>query len=145
MTLSLDDLQQLTTITGDSSFQNQYDNWGGYGTYTGVTISELVELVGGMTPNDTVNITSFDGYSQEFGYANVYPNATWADIQGSMILAYSYNGTSVLEWDDGMRLVMLPPDEAYSNDDAMHTSSISVISAGSRWVRFVSIIEVISG
>jgi 3',5'-cyclic AMP phosphodiesterase CpdA len=145
VTLSLDDLQQLTTITGDSSFQNQYDNWGGYGTYTGVTISELVELVGGMTPDDTVNITSFDGYSQEFGYANVYPNATWADIQGSMILAYSYNGTSVLEWDDGMRLVMLPPDEAYSNNDAIQTSSISVISAGSRWVRFVSIIEVISG
>lgn len=145
MTLSLEDLQQLTTITGNTSFENQFNNWRGYGTYTGVAISELVELVGGMSFGDTLNITSFDGFSQEFSYANVYPNATWADIQGSMILAYSYNGTSVLDWADGMRLVMLPPDQAYSNNDAIQTSSVDVISAGSRWVRFVSIIEVISG
>jgi len=63
-----------------------------------------------------------------------------------MVLAYAYNGTSILDWADGMRLVMFPPDEAYSNEDAIQTAgNVSVISAGSRWVRFVSIIEVISG
>ena len=90
-------------------------------------------------------VRSFDGYSQEFSYSNVYPNTTWAEIQGPMILAYTYNETQVLEWDDGMRIAMLPPDNAYSNDDAIQTSEFGdVISAGTFWVRFVSLIEVVS-
>jgi 3',5'-cyclic AMP phosphodiesterase CpdA len=146
MTLTLDDLLQMNIVTGYSSFQNQYDNWRGHGTYTGIAISELVELVGGMTTNDTLIVRSFDGYAQEFSYSNIYPNTTWAEIQGPIILAYAYNDTSVLDWVDGMRLVMIPPDGEYSNTDAIQTSeSGDVISAGSRWVRFVSLIEVISG
>ena len=145
VTLSLDDLLQMDTVHGLSSFQNQYDNWRGYGTYTGVHISELVELVGGMTTDDKLVVRSFDGYSQEFSYSNVYPNSTWAEIQGPMILAYTYNETRVLEWADGMRIVMIPPDGGYSNSDAIQTSEFGgVISAGTFWVRFVSIIEVIS-
>ena len=146
VTLSLDDLLLMNIVTGYSSFQNQYDNWRGHGTYTGITISELVELVGGMSTGDKLVVTSFDGYSQEFSYSNVYPNETWADIQGPMVLAYAYNDTSILDWADGMRLVMVPPDGEYSNTDAIQTSeSGDVISAGGRWVRFVSLIEVISG
>ncbi|MHA1287944.1 MAG: metallophosphoesterase family protein [Candidatus Thorarchaeota archaeon] len=146
VTLFLDDLLLMDVVTGFSSFQNQYDNWRGHGTYTGIAISELVELVGGMTINDTLVVRSFDGYAQEFSYSNVYPNTTWAEIQGPMILSYSYNDTSILDWADGMRLAMIPPDGGYSNADANQTSeSGAIISAGARWVRFVSLIEVISG
>ncbi|MGY5871036.1 MAG: metallophosphoesterase, partial [Candidatus Thorarchaeota archaeon] len=138
VTLSLDDLLQMDVVTGYSSFQNQYDNWRGHGTYTGIAILELVELVGGITINDTLVVRSFDGYAQEFSYSNVYPNTTWAEIQGPMVLAYSYNDTEVLDWVDGIRLVMIPPDGEYSNIDATQTSeSGDVISAGARWVRFV--------
>lgn len=146
VTLSLDDLLLMDVITEYSSFQNQFDNWRGHGTYTGIAISELIELVGGMTVNDTLVVRSFDGYEQEFSYSNIYPNTTWAEIQGPMILSYAYNDTSVLDWTDGMRLVMLPPDGGYSNTDVIQTSeSGDVTSAGARWVRFVSVIEVISG
>ena len=146
VTLSLEDLVGMETVTGFSSFQNQYDNWRGQGIYSGVAISDLIELVGGMTTNDRLIVRSFDGYSQEFGYANVYPNATWSEIQGPMILAYSYNDTLVPDWTDGMRLVMIPPDGGYNNLDATQTSvSGAVVSGGTRWVRFVSSIEVISG
>jgi len=146
VTLSLDDLLQMDRVSGFSSFQNQYDNWRGQGDYSGVAISDLIELVGGIAINDTLIVRSFDGYAQEFGYSNLYPNATWAEIQGPMILAYSYNDTLVLDWTDGMRLVMIPSDGGYSNLDAIQTSeSNDVISAGARWVRFVSSIEVISG
>jgi predicted phosphodiesterase len=146
VTLSLDDLLLMDVVTGYSSFQNQYDNWRGQGNYTGIAISELVELVGGMNINDTLVVRSFDGYAQEFSYSNIYPNATWADIQGPLVLAYAYNDTVVPDWADGMRLVMIPPDGAFSNTDAIQTSeSDNVISAGALWVRFVSIIEVISG
>jgi hypothetical protein len=131
-----------------SSFENQFDNWRGYGLYRGVQISDLVGLVGGMGVSDIVRITSFDGYSQDFTHDNVYPNTSWYDIQGDMILAYGLNGTDVLDWTDGMRIVMLPADEAYSNDDCLATSAAGLgcqvyNSAGARWVRFVSFIEVI--
>ncbi len=150
VTLSLADLIGMDTAEGWSSFQNQFDNWRGYGLYTGVSVSDLVELVGGMGVSDIVRITSFDGYSQDFAYGNVYPNTSWYDIQGDMILAYGLNGTDVLDWTDGMRLVMLPSDEAYSNDDCLATSASGMgcqvyNSAGARWVRFVSFIEVIPG
>lgn len=113
-------------------------------------MSDLVELVGGMAVSDTVRVTSFDGYSQDFSFDNVYPNTSWYDIQGDMILAYRLNGTDVLDWADGMRLVMLPTDEAYSNVDCLATSALGMgchiyPSAGARWVRFVSFIEVIPG
>jgi predicted phosphodiesterase len=145
VTLSLNDLLQMVPTEGFSSFQNQFDNWRGQGVYEGIAISTLIELVGGMTANDTLVVMSFDGYFQEFSYSNVYPNASWTEIQGPMILAYEYNETRVLDWADGMRLVMIPPDGAYSNMDATLTSSTSVVSAGSRWVRFVSFVEVVAG
>jgi len=145
VTLSLNDLLQMVSIQGFSSFQNQYDNWRGQGMYEGIPVSTLIGLVGGMTANDTLIVRSFDGYYQEFTYSNVYPNSSWSEIQGPIILAYEYNDTQVLDWTDGMRLIMIPPDGAYSNEDAALTSSASVTSAGSRWVRFVSFLEVIAG
>jgi 3',5'-cyclic AMP phosphodiesterase CpdA len=150
VTLSLTDLINMDTISGWSSFQNQYDNWRGYGLYQGVLVSDLVELVGGVGVSDIVQVSAFDGYSQDFSYDNVYPNASWYDAQGDMVLVFGLNGTDVLDWTDGMRLVMLPADEAYSNDDCLTTSSPGMgyhvyPSAGARWVRFVSFIEVIPG
>jgi len=150
VTLSLTDLINMDTIAGWSSFQNQFDNWRGYGFYQGVLVSDLVKLVGGVGVSDIVRVTAFDGYSQDFSYDNVYPNASWYEAQGDMILAFGLNGTNVLDWTDGMRLVMLPTDEAYSNDDCLTTSSSGMgyhdyPSAGARWVRFVSVIEVVSG
>ena len=150
VTLSLTDLINMDVAEGWSSFQNQFDNWRGHGLYRGVSVSDLVALVGGIGVSDTVRVTSFDGYSQDFSYDNVYPNVSWYDIQGDMILAYRLNGTSVLDWTDGMRVVMLPADEAYSNEDCLTTSAPGMgyhiyPSAGARWVRFVSLIEVIPG
>ena len=148
VTLSVIDLGLMETVSGWTSFQNQFDNWRGYGEYTGAKVSDLVELAGGMGEGDVVRITSFDGYSQDFGYENVYPNVTWLGVQGDMVLAFELNGTEVLDWTDGMRLVMMPEDEGYSNVDCEDTSLPGMgyhvyPSAGARWVRFVSFIEVI--
>ena len=145
-TLSLEDILELPSIDGYSSFENQFDNWGGQGVYVGTLVSTLIGLIGGMSINDILVVRSFDGYVQNFTYSNIYPNTSWSEVQGDMILAYEYNGTRVLDWTDGMRIVMLAPDGAYSNQDALQTTEFgNVVSAGSRWVRFVSILEVVSG
>ena len=111
-------------------------------------LSTLLSLVGGMNESQMLRITSSDGFEQMFCYCNAYPNATWYSYQGDMILAFEYNGTVVPGWSDGMRLVMLPEDGAYSIDDCLATSAPDqgcniYASAGARWVRYVSTIEVI--
>ncbi len=148
VTLGLDDLLLLSELEGFSSFQNQFSNWRGHGTYRGVKIADIIELVGGMDENDILRIGSNDGYEWNFSYFNVYPNSSWYEIQGDMILAYSLNSTPVPDWLDGMRLVMLAPDGGYSNEDYQLTSAPGMgyyvyESAGASWVRFVSDIEVI--
>ena len=149
VTLNLGDLLELNVVQGTSSFQNQLLNWGGNGVYRGVRVSDLIELVGGLNTDNTIRVISFDGYAQEFCQGNLYPNASWFDLQGDMILAFEFNSTSVPQWADGMRIAMLPADGAYSNEDCLLTSAPGMgcdiyLSAGARWVRYVSIIEVVA-
>jgi predicted phosphodiesterase len=148
VTLSIDDLLLIDSIERYSSFQNQFGNWCGQGTYKGVKISTLIELVGGMNITSKIRIVASDGFEQNYCYWNVYPNESWHEIQGDMILAYRYNNSIVPDWEDGFRLVMLPQDGAYSNEDCITTSASGMgchiyMSAGARWVRWVTLIEVI--
>jgi hypothetical protein len=144
MNVSLADLQGMETVQRLSSYQNSVGNWKGNGTYVGVNISSLVNLVGGMTPGDTVTVYASDNYNQTYSYYNVF-NA-WPDpsIQGSMILAYSFNGVDVPNWTSGLRIAFLPDDHAYSNADCLATTTPdeSSGSAGARWVSSVSSIVV---
>jgi 3',5'-cyclic AMP phosphodiesterase CpdA len=148
VTLTFDDLSIMDSIERYSSFQNQFGNWRGQGTYKGVKISTLVELVGGIDTNSRIRIVAADGFEQNYCYWNVYPNESWYEIQGDMTLAYRYNNSRVPDWEDGFRLVMLPQDGGYSNEDCTTTSVPGMgcqiyMSAGARWVRWVKLIEVI--
>jgi len=142
--LFLSDLISLLYVEGFSSYQNRLENWRGHGVYVGVQISSLVELVGGMSPGDTVIVYAEDGYNQTYCYNNVYN--TWSDdeIQGDMLLAFSYNETLVPDWADGLQIAFLPPDGGYSNLDRNQTSSLDQQgpSAGERWMKNVSRIVV---
>jgi len=145
-TLNLSALQALEVTQGLSAYQNRLGNWGGNGTYTGVRLSILVELVGGIDSNDVVEVEASDGYTQRFAYYNLYPNDTFHAIQGDLILAYKYNGTIPPAWEDGPQIAFLPPDEAYSVEDANQTTHPAWFegTGGGRWVKRVSIIRVIA-
>ncbi|MFX1575854.1 MAG: hypothetical protein ACFFCF_01635 [Promethearchaeota archaeon] len=143
--LNYSTLLTLTPTEGDSSYQNRFENWQGSGTYVGVTISSIVELVGGIDTNDVIRVNATDGYIQYFAYYNLYPNASFAPVQGDLILAYSYNSTTPTDWEDGPRIAFLPDDGAYSNDDAAQTTHPAWFSgsAGARWVSNVASIEIL--
>lgn len=151
LNLNLSDLEPLTTgeSSGTSTAQNRFENWRDNGVYIGVSLATLVELVGGMGANDVIKVNASDGYTQYYAYPNVYPNASYAPLQGNLILAYSYNNTTpgphIGAWADGPRLVFLPPDQAYSVDDANQTTHPAWFfgSGGARWVRNVATIEVL--
>jgi predicted phosphodiesterase len=145
--LTLEDLASMLQIEGDSSYQNQFGNVGGAGHYRGITVSSLLDLVGGISDGEILKVTSTDGYFQEFGYGNVNANSTWLALQGPMILALEYNAAGFQDWTDGPRIAMLPSDGLYNNSDCEQTSypgqGYSIYpSAGARWVKNVATIEV---
>ena len=129
-----------------SQYQNRFGNWGGTGTYFGVALADLVQLVGGMDENDVVRVNATDGYFQYYAYYNLYPNATIEAQQGTLVLAYVFNDTTPTSWVDGPMTAFLPTDGRFSNDDANVTTHPAWFfgSAGARWVRNVASIEIIS-
>ena len=141
--ISHTEMTEMSTITRDGSYQNSFGNVRGVGTYSGVLISDLVELVGGMQEDDTVKVIAGDGYSQTFEYSKVYPNASIWSIQGDMILAYEFNETTVPEFEKGFQLMFLPEDGYYSNEDANATTDPDPYAAGPQLVSNVTEIRVL--
>jgi len=148
--ITFDELMAMDLLTASSSYENLYGNIGGAGTYSGPTVAALLDLVGGMVDGDTLRIASSDGYSQEFGYLNAYTDTEWLALQGEMIVALEYDGLAVPDWTEGPRLAFLPDDGLYSNLDCELTSYPGqgwweYPSAGGRWVKNISTIEVVAG
>ena len=141
--VTLTEMTEMSTITKNGSYQNSYGNVRGVGVYTGVLISDLVELVGGMQDDDSVKIIASDGYSQTFEYSKVFPNASIWGIQGDMILAYEFNGTIVPELEKGFHLMFLTEDGYYSNADANATTDPDPYAAGPQLVSNVTEIRVL--
>ena len=119
--VTLSEMRGMETIQGYGSFQNSYGNVRGQGNYTGVRIADLIQLIGGMDNEQVINVVAVDDYQQYFTYDNLYPNESQYDIQGDFILAYSFNGTTIPDFEDGPRLMFLPPDGYYSNEDGALT------------------------
>ncbi len=143
--MSLEELKEMDSVTGTVSFQNRFYNWNEPAEYTGVKLSTLVP---DMEGTDILEVTATDGYSQKFSYRQIFPVEENEDIQGDIILAYSYNGQTVPDWEDGPMIAVLPPDEEFSNADLNMTKSLTTdfnrqSSAGSLWVRNVRDIEII--
>lgn len=116
--LTMGELLSLDSIERAGSYENSFNNTRGNGDYIGATIADIIDLVGGMGPDDIVIINATDGYSQIFTYDNVYPTETQYDIQGDFVLVYSFNGTILPEYTEGPRLMFLPEDGLFSNADA---------------------------
>lgn len=79
---------------------------GGFGEYTGVPLVTLLNLVGGITANQTVKITGSDGYSMTYTFQQVngrgyvtYTQVTSSESSApqplTLVLAYYLNGTAL--------------------------------------------------
>ena len=146
--VSHDELFALDQVHGYSSYENFYGNVGGMGNYSGVLLRHLIDIIDGMGEEDVLRVTSSDGYTQEFGYLNVYPDEYWGELQGEMLIALASESVVVPDWGDGPKLIMLAPDGLYSNADCEATSYegqgfSQYPSAGARWVKCVLTLEVI--
>ena len=138
LNVTLTEMMEMNVVTGNSSYQNSYGNIRGEGNYTGVKISDLLDLVGGMTDDYILRVEASDGYSQTFDYSKVYPNSTIYEYQGDMILAYEFDGLVVPDYEEGFRLAFIPEDGYYSNADANASTDPNPVAAGPQWVSNVA-------
>ncbi len=145
-TVDLDTLEDMDFVEAVSSYQNRFNNWKGLGTYGGVELRDIADLVGGMEEGDVMTVTASDGYYVNLSYEQVYTSAEVLAVQGQVILAYEYNGSLMAE-EDWPMVAVLAPDEAFSNDDFNATAPDGpefdmLTSAGSMWVKLVSNITI---
>ncbi|MEI6309207.1 MAG: argininosuccinate synthase [bacterium] len=72
------------------------------GANKGTELKDLCELVGGMSPDDIIELKAIDNFRKVFDYPNVYtPQAR----QGKMVVCWWQDGEYGAGWADGMRLL----------------------------------------
>jgi hypothetical protein len=73
------------------------------GAVKGTALKDLVDLVGGMEPGDTVTVRAADGFTKTFAFRNVYQPS---GRQGPIIITWYRDGEGyVPDYATGMRLI----------------------------------------
>jgi len=137
--LSMKYIRSLPSYTGDGGFFSTVGVV--YGPYKakGVLLSDICQLVGGVTPSDIVMISASDGYSTVFDYDQIMGNFITYDTQtlketphGELkaILMYQQDGNRVPH-NDGkpLRIAIVGAD--------------GLLTEGNHWVKWVNQIEVL--
>jgi DMSO/TMAO reductase YedYZ molybdopterin-dependent catalytic subunit len=133
------DIAGLTSYTASGGTRSSNGAIKNAGTYTGVPILTLLDLVGGVSSSDVVTFIASDGYRTTVSYEQLHGNdiATY-DSSGNpmqsnqtltMIVAYYMNGTPLPAADLGqLRIAVVGPE--------------GVITSGNIWAKFVVQIEI---
>jgi DMSO/TMAO reductase YedYZ molybdopterin-dependent catalytic subunit len=138
--LSYDDIRSLPSYEGNGGFFTSVGVV--YGPYVakGVTLSELCELVGGVTPSDAVMVSATDGYSSVFDYDQ---------IMGDFI-TYSAEDLKETPHDELRIILMYQQDGKPLSDEDGKPLRIAIVGTekgllveGSYWVKWVNKIEVL--
>jgi hypothetical protein len=115
------DQTNLASYTQTSGLGGKFKSVSGtfdYGTYAGVSMTTLLDLVGGMSSSQVLCVTGADGYAKNYTFSQVtgtgltmYDPATNNTVTPThsvtMIVAYYYNGTTtnLPAYTDGSYLV----------------------------------------
>ncbi|MEQ8200943.1 MAG: S-layer homology domain-containing protein [Syntrophomonadaceae bacterium] len=85
------------------------------GAVMGTNLTDLCDLVGGMSNGDTIKIKASDGFIKEFAYDNVYE---YSGREGPMVVCWYKDGDYPDSgYSDGMRLVWFADDNVFGNWD----------------------------
>lgn len=112
------DIGKLPSYESYGGFKNQLGNINGLGNYTGVSLTTLCNLVGGITANNSLRITATDGYIMNFSYGQVngdfitFDNKAGQQVPHNQpltpILAHYFNDANVT--DGPLRLAIVGPE-----------------------------------
>ncbi|MFB3889360.1 MAG: hypothetical protein ACE14S_07705 [Candidatus Bathyarchaeia archaeon] len=133
------DIAALTQYTAPGGFKSSGGYIAAVGTYTGVPVLTLCDLVGGMTSDQTLTVTASDGYSMVYTYNQVSGKdfTTYDAVTGSeaaatqpmkMVINYFINGTALPSDEGPLRIGVTGPE--------------GLLTEGHFWTKMVSKIEV---
>ena len=118
------DLLELTAYSANGGTRSSSGTLANYGTYTGVPILTLCNLVGGVTSSNSVRITGSDNFTSTLTYAQINAQgiATYnsAGVQVTptqpitMIIAYYVNGTSIPADPGPLRVMFVGSEGLYT-------------------------------
>ena len=132
---TLDEIRAMPSYTAGGGFKKSTGTIIGPFNYTGVNITYLTDLVGGIAPSESVKVTASDGYSMTYTYDQIMAdletyNGTTGPI--TMVLAYEENGSPVPdEYGGPLRIAFTGPD--------------SPVTDGHFWCKYVIEIEILGG
>jgi hypothetical protein len=118
LTLNESDIAELKSFTSRGGLKTSYGYLRGIGNYTGVSVFDLCNLVGGINSTCSLLVTASDGYSMVYTYNQVqgknftcYSPATGDEAQSNqpltMILAYFRNGANLTSDEGPLRLAIV--------------------------------------
>lgn len=128
------------------------EGWGGFFTTVGlvngpfkcrgVLVEELLNLVGGITPEDTLWVSAPDGYTMVYSYEQV---------KGDFI-TYAPETLKEVPCADLKMLLMYEQDRAFLTEDggkpfrlALVSKKDKILSEGHYWVKWINKMEVRKG
>ena len=142
LVLNQTDIGSLPSFESEGGLENSAGALQDNANYTGVTLSTLLALVGGMNSSCALNVTASDGYNMVFTYDQAVEGlnfTTYNPVNGTevpysqpftMTLAYYKNGVNLTSDDGGpLRLVFLGPQD--------------LLTDGHLWVKWVTTLQII--
>jgi len=129
----------LPSLELKGGFKTSAGSLQGIGNYTGVQLSTLLVMVGGINSDCSLNVTASDGYSMIYTYNQVqgenytaYSPATGDEVPTNqpltMILAYYQDGMNLTSDEGPLRLAIVGPQ--------------GLLTDGHYWVKWVTKLEI---
>ena len=114
------DIGNITSYRAKGGYKNKLGTITGPDNYTGVPLTTLCGLMGGIQPNGLLIVTAKDGYTTTFTYAQVngdfvtYDHTTGNPVTHNQsivpILAYFKNDVNVSSSDGPLRIAIVGPE-----------------------------------
>jgi hypothetical protein len=141
LVLNSTDIGSLSSYRAFGGYKNQLGNIRGLGNYTGVPLTTLCTLVGGINTSDILRVSASDAYNINFTYDQVkngdfiaYDPATGDQVSHLQplipIIAYCKNDTNLSPSEGPLRLAIVGPEGFVTNS--------------TYWVKWVVKLEIIT-
>lgn len=139
LTLNESAIAKLEPFESRGGFKTSVGYLRGIGNYTGVSVVDLCNLVGGINSTCSLLVTASDGYCMVYTYNQVqgknftcYSPATGDEVQSNqpltMILAYYKNGANLTADEGPLRLAII--------------GSQGLLTDGHFWIKMVTKLEI---
>ncbi len=139
-TYTLPVFETLPATVGSGATKNKAGTISGPDTYVGVSLTDLIQAVGGMKENQTVNIVAADGFSKNLTYEQIYKgtfnvmdsagNPATATLQPSVVLVYMKAGKALDAKSGPIQMALL--------------SAPTQVTEASIWVKQVIKVEIVT-